>query len=690
MKNLKFIRLITPCILIALYLLYINKQFMAKSLTCEDLSSIFPKTPEDVSKIADQCIKDINAQIEKIIIIPDNKRNFENTAYEFDKIFFIKSQASGLIGAMGYLSPDEKLREATFHGTIKLENFFIDNVLTNPKLYQAFKIYTENNAQNEPLDKTQKYFIDETMLKFKKNGLNLPEEKINEVRKLSKEITELAIRFEGNIAQDKKTIAVNQNDLTGLSKEFIESLNKDSSGLYILGCDIPTYFTVMGNCSNQNVRKNLFLNFTNRAYPVNLEILHEIIETRDKLAKLVGFKNFADYTLSELMIKSTENAELFLNDLINKAHTKIGKETEKLCSDLPESVILNKNKINPWDNLFLKETYKKKKLNLDETKIAEYFPMDNTIEKLLYVYEQFLNIKFKKISCSDSFWHTDVKLIAIHNKHNQLLGYLLLDLYPRANKITHSAAHLVVIPSIITPNNENNVSVSIVMANFPKPTQTQPSLLKFKDVITFFHEFGHALHAILGRTKLASFSGTNVKSDFVEMPSQMLEDWLKDPAILKMVSKHYKNGNPLSDELISKMIALEKFDSADYLLSQAFLAKLLLEFSKNSKIDTDALTQILYNDILIHIHCNSEYHIHASFVHIIWCGPSYYGYLWSKVFAKDLFSEIKKHGLLNPIIGQEYVDKILSKGGSVDPNELLYDFLGRNPNPDAFLNSLGL
>jgi thimet oligopeptidase len=376
--------------------------------------------------------------------------------------------------------------------------------------------------------------------------------------------------------------------------------------------------------------------------------------------------------------------------LVDKASPKVKKELKEWTANLPESVNLaEEGKVKPWDKRYIKTQFKKKYLELDEQKIAEYFPMEHTIKQLLSIYERFLSIKFKEISAT-GFWHEDVKLIEAHEVHsNKLLGYILLDLYPRDNKFSH-AAHTTII-SCVSQNGQSSPSVGIVIANFPKPTSSKPSLLKFKDVQTFFHEFGHAIHTMLGCTEFYSFSGTNVKKDFVEMPSQMLEDWMNDKEILKMVSKHYKNNEPLPENLIDKLTKLEKFDSGDFILQQVYYSLLSLDYYAQGKNkDTQEISKKLYKKVLNYMLWSDENHFQASFGHITDYGPSYYGYLWSKVFAKDLFYEIKKYGLLNPEIGKKYIKEVIGKGGSKDPNELLRNFLGRKPVENAFFNDFGI
>ena len=653
------------------------------------ITDLFPKTPEAIQNLVKASIEKATQDIEKIISINDKDRTFENTVKKIDALFGLSdlSMASSTLTALEMLSPDEKIREASHNGILEIQKFSVDNLWNNVQLYKALKAYSQGNADTENLAETEKYFITETLRDFQRLGLDLPEDKLQQVKTLQKELAELELIFETNIATDKSSVALDKDELAGLEQDFIQSLKKTEDGKYILGVDYPTYFNVMQNCDVETTRKKLHQAFKNRAYPKNEEILTKIIEKRDQLAKLIGFESYSHLELDSQMAKTPERVEKFLSDLLQKANTKEQKEFEIFTKKLPNSVKLTDGgKIKPWDMGYIKSCYKKKNFNIDEREIAQYFPMENTIEQLLAIYEQFLNLEFKQVPI-DGLWHDEVKLILLQQAQDErILGYLLLDLYPRANKFSH-ACQLTVVPAV----KGNGPSLALIVANFPKSTKNKPSLLQRQDVETFFHEFGHAIHAILGRTDIASFSGTNVKTDFVETPSQMLEEWISDKEMLKKISSHYKTGESLPDEIIDKIISLKNFDSGGFLQRQCCLSLLCLEYFKDgANKNPKEIYQKINKSILKNIVLDDKDNMHASFGHLAGYGAKYYSYMWSKVFAIDLFSKIKKDGLLNPKIGQKYIDEVIGKGGSQDPNLLLKTFLEREPNEYAFLENLEL
>jgi thimet oligopeptidase len=238
---------------------------------------------------------------------------------------------------------------------------------------------------------------------------------------------------------------------------------------------------------------------------------------------------------------------------------------------------------------------------------------------------------------------------------------------------------------------QQHAGLAVVLANFPAPSPDKPALLKLGDVRTFFHEFGHALHALLGATSIVSLSGTNTKTDFVELPSQLLEEWLWDHKILKRISCHYKNGSALSDDLIDRIVQLKHFSTGYFVQRQAYLACVALSYyNSTTKTDLHNLMQELYHTIITHVTYPEETHFYASFGHLYGYGAKYYGYLWSNVFAQDLFAVIKKEGLTNQTVGKKYVTSILKPGGTQDPTDMLISFLGRKPTSDAFFAAMGL
>jgi thimet oligopeptidase len=415
-----------------------------------------------------------------------------------------------------------------------------------------------------------------------------------------------------------------------------------------------------------------------------------MISKRDAMAHLLGFNSYAHYQLSNEMVKDPKQAVAFLDDMIAQVNPKVLVELQEIKESFQDIELNQEGKLYPWDVGFYQEKLLQRKYQVDEEVVKQYFPLDSTVAGLIQIYEKFFDIRITAQLC-DQLWSDDVKLLSISpSGAKKPIGYILMDLHPRQNKYTH-ACHATVISGLNHPFGKETTSLSFLIANFPKATPEKPSLMNLSDARTFFHEFGHAIHAIMGRTSYASTAGTSVKVDFVELPSQMLEEWLWEPSILKMISSHYKTKEPLDDALIENILKTRKVGSAGFIARQCVLSKLSLDcFMEGSDKNLDSLHESLHRSINLAYGYDKESHFHSSFGHLDEYGARYYGYLWSRVFALDLFTFIKEKGLLSKDIGKKYTQEILSKGGGDEPSQMIKNFLGREPSSKAFLEAYGI
>lgn len=657
-----------------------------------DLKALFPLSTNEIKRRVDESLAQLTQDLDALLAIADDQRSFANTAKKLDEMMSLSNAVVLLhtISLLEMVSPDEAIRNECHEQQIKMQDFFIEHVSNNVQLYRAFKAYAHDNALKEVLDNKQRYFIEETVKGFEHAGLGLPEGVRNEVKRVQKELAALCLQFDTNIAADETTLKVKEAELEGVTEDFKKSLTKEGDD-YVLTMQAPTFIMIMENCSVAEIRKKMLRAYRNRAYPANDRLLKEIVAKRDELARLLDVPSYTAYDLEDQMVKNPARVREFLDQLFEPVMRKAAEEFKTLTTQLPHSVTLEPNgQLQPWHLAYVNNWYKKNYLSVDEQKVAEYFPAEKTIAGLLSIYEKFFSLQFKEHPI-DGLWYDDLTLLEVFPQgSDQLLGYFILDLYPRPFKYSH-ACHATIIPSTIDIHGKPNVAVSLVIANFPRATADKPALFERTYVKTFFHEFGHALHALLGRTTLASFSGTSVKTDFVEMPSQMLEEWLQDKEILSMLSSHYQTGESLPDELIEKIMALRTSTAGMSLARQLFFAYLSLQlFEAGAQKDPYAMSIELSKKTRPFLVFDPEDHDYAAFGHLTGYGAKYYSYMWSNVFALDLFDTISQHGLLNPQIGARYVTQVIGQGGSVDPDKLLEDFLGRKPSQKAFLKHYGL
>ena len=655
-----------------------------------DLSGLFPTTAEQLHTQVQTALEDARKGIAAVIAMAHTERTFINTLQASDRVTAKLNVMLKVAWTLQNVSPDENLRNAAAQTIVELQNSLVDLIENNVELYHVLKEYQQNATFVQQLNPEASCFLQFMVDKFEKQGLALSAEQQMRVKALKKEIAQLKLEFDMNISAAHDIITVTRAELAGCPEDFIESLSKDELGRCCVGVDYPTYFTVIDYCAVETTRQQLWKAFNNRAYPSNEPVLKKLIAARDAWAKALGFKSYADLELSDEMAQSCQAVHTFLDELATKSFNKVAQEMALLKNNLPAGVTLTEaGQFKPWDLKYAVSCYKQQHLALDENKIKEYFPMQKTMDEMLDIYSQFFGVDFRQENVK-GLWHEDVVSVGVYERSGAVLGYILLDMYPRPQKYSHGCMESVV-PAVRSNDGTYHPPVIIIITNFNKPMADSPALFSQTDVSTLFHEFGHALHALFGATECAAFAGTNVKLDFVEMPSQLLEEWLFDADMLKKISGHYKTGEPLPDHLIATMIEIKRFDIGLFLRRQVMQGKLsLMLFEDGAEKDPAALHKTLVEKFLgdvVAYHPDNNFQ--AGFGHLGEYGSRYYCYMWSKVYALDMFEHIKKSGLLNDVIGKQYA-AVLGKGGSVDPNQLMVDFLGRQPTMHPFLKDCGL
>ena len=655
--------------------------------TLDKLANMFPKTTDEIAAWTDAAIA--LAQQEITTIQHNTQPTFATTMQAFDMTLNKVKALSTMLQTFGFVHPDTAVRQASLDNVKILDDLVID-LSMNTEIYRIIKTYYEQYSESENLSDADKLLISTYLMQCKNFGLHVPEPTLHKVKQLRKDISAMQQDFVTNISNDMSHINVTIDELAGVNDTFIAQLQKDGD-LYIIPSTPSHYIPIITECSVSETRKKMFLSYYNRAYPANDTLLKELLSKRHELATLLGHPHFANLDLELTSAKNSSTVEQFLLSLTQKALDKNIQEFEELKKTLSPEVTLTDDTCNLWDYPYVYNQYVKNNFAIDEHQIAEYFPMQQVIDGIFKIYQDFLGLTFKQVKPVWS-WHEDVILIEIYQTSSEeLLGYLFLDLYPRANKFTHACVN----PHIGSYNLNGNqtTSISTLITNFPKPSANAPSLLKFQDVIIFFHEFGHAMHHVLGRTQHIGQAGLNVPIDFAETPSQMFEQWLFESNMLDIISGHYKTGEKLPQHIIEKKIELRKSDSGHGILRQCLMSLFALYAMTNDSLSNNpaALWKSLHDTFLSTLYnYHPDNHWYTSFGHIAYPNyeSKYYMYLWTKVFALDLFTAIKNHNF-DSKYSQKVID-MLSAGGSITPDTLLYNFLGREPNQEAFLTTLGL
>jgi len=645
----------------------------------------FNITVDEIKSLYDKSVSEFEEKIKNILSIKKEDRNFNNTVASFENALASLNYKINIPIFLGYVSPDPDIRNAATDLELKMGKYFVD-IFTREDIFNAIDEYSKNIKEN--LDEVDKRLLDKIIYAFKKNGLYGDEKTRKKVKKLLKDLVELEVEFAKNIRETRDYIEVDEKSLDGLDENYKKRLKKNENGKYIISTDYPDYIPFMDNSKDDNARKALEIKFNNRCYPQNVEVLEKAIKIRRKIAKLLGYDNFADYVLEDRMAKNSDKVFEFLKNLYKDLKKKGKKELKVLLKLKNKEMGSDDKALYNWQWRYYANMYKKENFSVDYEKIREYFPLEIVIDGMFDVFSKFFGVRF--IPKELPKWHSDVRTYEVCDSNNKLIAYFYFDLFPRDGKYKHAACFGLVKGREL-PDGSYQIPAAAIVSNFTPPSQNMPSLLKFDEVVTLFHEFGHVTHNIFTRSKYSFFAGTSVSRDFVEVPSQVLENWVYDKDVLKKISSHYITKQPIDDKTIEKLIAARNATSGLFYLRQLFFALIdMVYHTKKSSFDTTKVYEKLMKKIFM-IPMTQGTHPQASFGHIMGgYEAGYYSYLWSEVISSDFFEEFKKNGIFNPEVGKRYIDKVLSRGGSIDEEMQVKEFLGREVSNQAFLKRIGI
>lgn len=618
-----------------------------------------------------------------VVAIPTSRRTFTNTVQVVEDIQtrFGETVASAVF--LKDVSPDPKVRKASLECTNSVSNYRI-RLGSRVDLYRAYRAV----AQGEKLDAPGAKLLDTFLNNARRSGTDLPEAKRAELTRLRERLSKLQDDFSANLSNNTDSIELTRAELEGLPEDFTARLKQTDKG-YILTMKVSDYMPFMENAVNAQARRKVETKYQNREAAKNVALLEEAIALRQRIAGMLGYSNHSAYVLADQMAGSPERVEAFLKDLNDRLKVKTQKELQVLLT-LKQKDDPTATAIEGWDWRYYANQLKKTQYAVDNEQVRAYFPVDHVITSVFDLYQGLLGVKFEEVEPANA-WSPEVRLFAIRDgANNALIGHFYADLYPREGKYGHFAAFDLGVGHANLDGTYRNTFAAMV-GNWPRGAADKPALLSHEDVETFFHEFGHIMHQTLTRAKYASLAGTNVRRDFVEAPSQMLENWVWDPAILKRVSKHYQTGEPLPDALLDKMVAAKHVNEGIHTSRQLMFATVDYRYhSSGSKVDTTTTWNELSQSVM-QVPSVPGTHPQAAFGHLMGGYDSgYYGYLWSKVFAQDMFTRFEKEGLTSSKVGAEYRKQILEPGGVAEPDVLIRNFLGREPSKEAFYRELGL
>ncbi len=525
-----------------------------------------------------------------------------------------------------------------------------------------------------------KRYLERTLRDYHRSGVDKDEATRAKIKKLSEEINLVGQEFDKNYRDGGKKIEVNSaKDLDGLPKDYIDRHQPNTDGKIILTTDSPDYIPLMQYAKNDALRERAYKTYRSMAYPENKAVLEKLLAKRYELAQLLGYNDYAAYVTEDKMIKSPKNAQEFIDKVSTLATPRAQEEYTVLLKRL-QKIDPKATRVNDWQKMYLQELIKKEKYQVDAQKIRQYFPYAKVQQGIFDLTQAMFGVTIKPWQTQT--WHPSVKAFEVYDG-DKVIGRFYLDMHPREGKYKHAAQF-----GIQSGIKEVQLPVAALVCNFPGG-ENPNELLEHSDVETFLHEFGHLLHTMFsGNHERVSFSGVRTEWDFVEAPSQMLEEWVWDADTLASFARNEK-GEVIPKDLVDKMRDGRDFGRGLWTKHQLFYAATSLNlYNKNpAEIDLDKITAQIQATYSPFGYVDGT-HFYASFGHLNGYSAIYYTYMWSLVIASDMFSEFEKQGLRNQAVALKYRNSVLAPGGSKDAADLVSEFLGRPFSFDAFAKKL--
>ncbi len=676
-----------------------TKNILVKPFETTYNSAPFSKiTNEDFLPAIKQAISSAKSEIDAIVK-NDDPPTFKNTIEALDFSGEQLNRISSIFFNLNSAETNDTIQKIAQEVSPLLSEFSNDITLNEDLFKRVKAVYDIKDSLG--LSVEQQTLLDKKYKSFSRNGANLSEDKKQELRDIDKQLSRLTLKFGENVLAETNAFEMHltdENDLSGLpdgtkeaAKQLAESKEKEG---WLFTLDYPSYIPFMTYADNRELRKKLALAAGAKAFKGdaqdNQENILQIVKLRFSRANLLGYKTHAHFVLEERMAKTPETVENFLNELLEKAKPAAEREFKNLENFAKE--LDHIDRLEKWDGAYYSEKLKQKLFSLDDEKLKPYFKLENVIHGAFTVANKLFDLNFEKIDTIDTY-HEDVLTYKVTNNNGDFISIFYADFFPRAGK--RNGAWMTSYKSQSIKNGVNDRPHISIVCNFTKPTKSKPSLLTFNEVTTLFHEFGHALHGMLANTTYPSLSGTSVFWDFVELPSQVLENWCYEKEALELFATHYETGEVIPMDLVEKIKESATFHEGMQTLRQISFG--LLDMSWHANESPESITSVkaheteafknttLYPEVL-------ENCMSTSFSHIFQGGYSsgYYSYKWAEVLDADAFEYFKAAGIFNKEVADKFKDHVLSQGGTENPMVLYKRFRGKEPKPEALLKRAGL
>ncbi len=651
----------------------------------------FETTTNEITATVSKAIADGNTALDRIGKLTAAEVNFTNTLRALDDLGFELSSTDNRLSLIQQTSTNSVVRDAATDALKDLEAWMV-GIDYREDVYRAIKAYADTKPN---LTGEDAKLLSETMRDYRRAGLDLPKAERDEVERMRKELSGLCTDFDENVTKAKKPVKFTKAQLEGVPDDFLQQVKTTNDDEYILMANITWhYLTILDNAKLEDTRKQFVIAQCNLAREENIPLLQKILVLRDNIARKLGYKTYADYETETKMVKNAAAAIAFEEKLETGLQPKLDAELEEFRKmKIAETGDANA-KINIWDWRYFANQLKKQKYNVDAEELRVYFPYQQVLDGMFAIYQHIFGLKFERVDPPYK-WIGDLQLYAVSDaKTGEPLGLFYLDMFPRDGKY-HHFAQFGIVEGKLLPDGKYQRPVCALICNFPTPTKEHPSLMSHDDVETIFHEFGHAMHTILTRAKYSRFSGTSVPRDFVEAPSQMLENWPWDKKVLDSFAADYRDpSKKIPADVLAKLKEARLATEGSFYRRQLSFGMMDLalhtQIHADNQQDTLPLSNKTLGDVFLPMPENTAFV--AYFGHIIGYGAGYYGYAWADAIAADMATVFEKapDGYFDEKAGMRLRKEIYEVGDSRDVNVSIEKFLGRPRSLDPFLKKIGI
>ena len=650
----------------------------------------FETTTNEIAETLHRTIADGNAALDRVAALDPHKVTFQNTVRALDDVGYNIGLSDNRLSLIKETSTSSAVRDAATDCLKQLEEWSV-GLDYREDVYKILKAYADTNPHLKGEDAK---LLFETMRDYRRAGLALPKEKRDEVERMRKELSRLTTDFESNVTKAEKAVKFTKAELEGVPDSFLEQTKTGDDEYTVMANITWHYIMVMDNAKKEATRKKLLVEHDNLARTDNIPLLEKILPLRDDIAKALGYKTWADYQTEVKMVKDAATAIDFLERLKTGLQPKFDAELDEYRKIKVKETGDTNAKIEIWDWRYFSNQLKKEKYNIDAEQLRVYFPYQRVLDGMFAIYQRIFGLKFERVEPPYK-WVNDLQLYAVSDsKTGEPMGLFYLDMFPREGKYNHFA-QFGIIEGKLLENGKYQRPVCSLVCNFPTPAKDKPSLLSHSDVETIFHEFGHAMHTILTRAKYGRFSGTSVPRDFVEAPSQMLENWVWDKKVLDSFAADYRDPSKkiptdILDKLKTARLATEGTRYRRQLSFGLVDLRLHTQIHDNNAAEALPLSNEVLSRVFLPMVPNTAFV--AYFGHLMGYDAGYYGYAWADAIAADMATVFEKepNGYFDEAAGRRLRNEIYAPGDSRDVNISIEKFLGRKRSLEPFFKKIGI